>query len=120
MTRDNTTGIRLCILTALAVFVQSSNSAFVSSAMESDMTLIPRSVIFGNPERVGANISPDGKNMSFLAPREGVLNVFVVERGKDISEAKPVTNEKVRPLRQYYWSAGGDEILYVSWARRCV
>lgn len=81
--------------------------------MEFNTTLIPRSLIFGNPEHIGANISPNGRFMSFLAPCEGVLNVHVVERGEDLSEAKPVTNEKTRPLREYYWSAGGDEILYV-------
>jgi dipeptidyl aminopeptidase/acylaminoacyl peptidase len=95
-------------------------AAFISCSMkskpgveESTTTLIPRDVIFGNPERAGADISPDGKYMSFLAPHDGVLNVYVVERGKDLSEARHVTNEKVRPLRRYYWSPSSEEILYV-------
>src|SRR5437764_385555 len=74
--------------------------------------LIPRSVIFGNPERTGGRISPDGKYISFLAPRDGVLNVWVVERGKPISEARPLTNERVRPIRGHFWSANSEEILY--------
>src|SRR5688572_8896672 len=59
--------------------------------------LIPREAIFGNPERVGARISPDGKLITFLAPRDGVLNIWVVERGRPFSEARPLTAEKTRP-----------------------
>ena len=40
-----------------------------------DATLIPLEVLFGNPERVGAQISPDGTRLSYLAPLDGVLNV---------------------------------------------
>jgi dipeptidyl aminopeptidase/acylaminoacyl peptidase len=75
-------------------------------------TLIPRSVIFGNPERIGGRVSPDGKYVSFLAPREGVLNIWVVEHGKPLSEARAVTNEKVRPIRSHSWAANGEDILY--------
>src|SRR5687767_4080784 len=39
--------------------------------------LIPRRQIFGNPDRAGVQISPDGKYVSFLAPRDGVMNVYV-------------------------------------------
>ena len=74
--------------------------------------LIPRAAIFGNPERAAAQISPDGKYISFLAPRDGVLNVWVVERGKSLTDARPLTSEKVRPIRTYYWAANGDDIVY--------
>jgi len=74
--------------------------------------LIPRSVIFGNPERTGGRVSPDGKYVSFLAPRDGVLNVWVVERGKPLSEARAITNEKMRPIRTHSWAANSEDILY--------
>jgi dipeptidyl aminopeptidase/acylaminoacyl peptidase len=74
--------------------------------------LIPRSAIFGNPERAGGRLSPDGKYVGFLAPRAGVLNIWVVERGKSFSEARPLTNEKVRPIRSLSWAANGEDILY--------
>jgi dipeptidyl aminopeptidase/acylaminoacyl peptidase len=73
---------------------------------------IPRSAIFGNPERAGGRISPDGNYFSFLAPRDGVLNIWVVERGRPIAEARPLTNERVRPIRNHQWSANSGEILY--------
>ena len=75
--------------------------------------LIPRSAIFGNPERAAAEISPDGKYIAFLAPRDGVLNVWVVERGRPFSAARPLTHEKVRPVRGYSWAANARDILYV-------
>ena len=39
--------------------------------------LIPRQAIFGNPERTLARISPDGKWLSWVAPRDGVMNLFL-------------------------------------------
>ena len=74
--------------------------------------LIPRAVIFGNPERVGGRVSPDGRYISFLAPRDGVLNVWIVERGKPLIEARALTNEKVRPIRNHSWAANGEDIVY--------
>jgi hypothetical protein len=44
------------------------------------ITLIPRSALFGNPEKAQARVSPDGKYISFIAPRDGVLNVWLAER----------------------------------------
>jgi dipeptidyl aminopeptidase/acylaminoacyl peptidase len=75
--------------------------------------LIPRSVIFGNPERANAQISPDGRRIAFLAPRQGVLNIWVVDRGKPLSEARALTADRERPIRQYFWSADGEQVLYV-------
>jgi len=40
-------------------------------------TLIPRKLLFGNPERAAVTVSPDGSKLAFLAPVEGVLNVWV-------------------------------------------
>ena len=54
--------------------------------------VIPRSALFGNPEKTQARVSPDGKYVSFIAPKDGVLNVWVGPRS-DPSAAKPVTND---------------------------
>ncbi|MEA2685028.1 MAG: hypothetical protein QOE93_223, partial [Actinomycetota bacterium] len=37
--------------------------------------LVPREVLFGNPDRVSPSISPDGARLAWIAPDEGVLNV---------------------------------------------
>ena len=49
--------------------------------MNRETELIPRRLLFGNPERTAPRISPDGKYLSWLAPADGVLNVWVAETG---------------------------------------
>jgi dipeptidyl aminopeptidase/acylaminoacyl peptidase len=76
-----------------------------------DAKLIPRDVLFGNPERAMARLSPDGKYLSFMAPVDGVLNVWVGP-ADDMKQAKPVTKEKVRPVPGYSWAYDSKHILY--------
>src|SRR5579871_2844401 len=38
--------------------------------------LIPRQVLFGNPERIAPRLSPDGKRLAWIAPHDDVLNVW--------------------------------------------
>ena len=95
------------------LFIFASIMPRIAIAATSDATpLIPRAAIFGNPERAGAQISPDGRHVSFLAPRDGVLNIWVTERGKPLAGARPLTSEKVRPLRTYYWAPNGKDVIY--------
>jgi dipeptidyl aminopeptidase/acylaminoacyl peptidase len=73
--------------------------------------LIPRKLLFGNTDKTGAKISPDGKHISFLAPVDGVLNVWVAPVD-DLAAAKPVTHDKKRGIRSYFWAYNGKYILY--------
>jgi dipeptidyl aminopeptidase/acylaminoacyl peptidase len=75
--------------------------------------LIERAKLFGNPSKTGGRISPDGKWLSWIAPRDGVLNIWVAPAG-DPAAAKPLTAEKARPIRQYYWSPDSSMILFVN------
>ena len=74
--------------------------------------LIPRSVLFGNPERAAVRISPDGKHLSWLAPKNGVLNVWVAPIGK-LDQAKAVTSDTTRPIRIYFWAFTSKHLLYM-------
>ncbi len=73
--------------------------------------LIPRDVFFGNPERTSPRISPDGKQLSFLAPVDGVLNVWVGPVD-DLAKAKPVTTDKKRGIRMHAWAYTNGHVLY--------
>ena len=73
--------------------------------------LIPRHVLFGNPEKAMARMSHDGKRLAYLAPVDGVLNVWVGPID-DPSAAKPVTHEKDRPIEGYFWAYTNKHILY--------
>lgn len=83
-----------------------------STAATNDVELIPRDALFGNPERANVQISPDGKYLSWIAPVEGVLNVWIAPAG-DLSKAKAVTDDKARGIRQYFWSHRPDTLLYL-------
>ncbi|MFN3389146.1 MAG: alpha/beta fold hydrolase, partial [Allosphingosinicella sp.] len=48
-----------------------------------------------------------------IAPRDGVLNIYVAPAA-DPKAAKPLTNERERPIRQYFWSPDSRQILYIN------
>lgn len=73
--------------------------------------LIPLRHLFDNPERAAARLSPDGRRLSFLAPRDGVLNVWV--RDVEGGDAWPVTDDRLRGIRAYLWSRDSARILYL-------
>ncbi|MCE2992257.1 MAG: S9 family peptidase [Candidatus Jidaibacter sp.] len=73
---------------------------------------IPRKVLFGNPDKTAVRLSPDGKYISFIAPHEGVLNIFVGD-AKDPSAAKAVTFDKGRGIRSYFWGYREGELFYM-------
>ncbi len=79
-------------------------------------TLIPRKVLFGNPERASPRISPDGKKISYLAPLDGVLNVWVGS-ADDPKSAKPVTKDTGRGIHIYFWAYTNKHILYLQDAK---
>ncbi len=74
--------------------------------------IIPRKDIFGNPTRTSPAISPDGKSIAYIAPRDGVLNVFVAP-SDDIAAAKPVTADKKRGIREFFWTQNSRQLLYI-------
>ncbi|MEM8583673.1 MAG: alpha/beta fold hydrolase [Bacteroidota bacterium] len=75
--------------------------------------LIDREVFFGDPEITGAQLSPDGKYISFIKPHLDTRNVWVKERSAPFEDAKPITAATDRPIAGYFWSQDGQYILYV-------
>lgn len=74
--------------------------------------LIPRDVLFGNPDRASPQISPDGKRLAYLRPDEkNVLQVWIRTVGKTDDTA--VTKDEKRGIRQYYWAYDNTHILYL-------
>jgi dipeptidyl aminopeptidase/acylaminoacyl peptidase len=82
------------------------------AAANHETPLIPRSALFGNPVRAQARLSPDGRYISFLAPREGVLNVWLAPFGR-LDAAKPLTNERKRGIRQHQWADDSRHVLFL-------
>ena len=79
--------------------------------------LIPRSVLFGNPERTSPGISPDGTRLAWIAPRDGVLNVWVAPiggaDGVDWAAARAITEDTDRGVRVFGWARDGRHVLYL-------
>ncbi len=76
-----------------------------------DVPLIPRKAFFGNPEKARPRLSHDGKLLAYVAPLEGVLNVFVGPADKP-DAAKPVTHDKHRGVTAYSWAYTNQHIVY--------
>lgn len=75
-------------------------------------SLIPRELLFGNPDKVSVQLSPDGARISYLAPVDGVLNVWVGPVD-DPAAAEPVTYDTDRGIGGYLWAYTNEHILYV-------
>lgn len=74
--------------------------------------LISRDKLFGNPSRSGGRISPDGQWLSWIAPRDGVMNIWIAPIATP-DQAIALTDEKQRPIREYLWAPDSGSILYV-------
>ena len=74
---------------------------------------IPLEALFGNPVKAGPKISPDGRLFSFLAPDEGVLNVWVGKAADLGAAAKPVTKDRGRGIRSYFWAEDKKSLIYL-------
>ena len=77
-----------------------------------DVPLIPRRILFGDPERSLVRLSPDGRWISFLAPWEGVRNVWVAP-AEEPEAARVITRERERGVFSYHWAYDSRHILYL-------
>ena len=103
---------KLTLIAAAAAITLTSVAAGIAVAA-APPPLIERTKLFGNPSRSQGRISPDGQWLSWLAPRDGVMNVWVAPAA-DPSKARPLTAEKTRPIRSYFWSPDSKSILFIN------
>ena len=87
--------------------------AAISAQPLAAVPLIPRDALFGNPVKAAGRISPDGKWLSWIAPRDGVMNIWVAPAANPAA-AKALTNERKRPIRSYFWAPDSKQILFVN------
>ena len=92
---------------ALLVGFAGSNLGTGSAVRSRELPpLIPREVLFGNPQITSVNLSPDGRWISYLAPHQGVLNLWVRDLDGQ-APARVITQQRDRPQMPGYWTADG-------------
>jgi dipeptidyl aminopeptidase/acylaminoacyl peptidase len=101
--------MRVILALAAAILL----GALVMPSLAADTPLIPRADFFGNPTKAAGRISPDGQWLSYLAPRNGVLNVWVAPLAHP-DDARPMTDEHGRPVATYFWAPDSSMILYAT------
>ena len=82
-------------------------------ALAAEPPLTPRTAFFGNPVKVQGQLSPDGRWLSWMAPKDGVLNVWVAPFDAP-DKARVLTDEAKRPVAAYFWSQDSGMILYAT------
>jgi dipeptidyl aminopeptidase/acylaminoacyl peptidase len=93
------------------LLVLCSVAALAELCFAEEPGLIPRNVIFGNPEKTAPQISPDGTMLAYLAPRGGVLNVWIKTIGKEDDRA--VTADSIRGIFNYFWGGDSKHMMYL-------
>lgn len=76
------------------------------------MSLVPRREFFGPVDKSMLRLSLDGKYVAYLAPYNGVMYVFVQEKGR-LDSARAVTQDKGRGIFTFEWPYANDIILYM-------
>jgi len=104
--------MRTKLISALTLFAIAAGAALMlASCGGGQVELVPREVLFGNPEKARARLSPDGERIAYVAPVDGVLNVWVGALGAD--DAAPVTHDENRGIFQYFWAYDGVHLMYL-------
>ncbi|MFO1186250.1 MAG: hypothetical protein U1E87_01600 [Alphaproteobacteria bacterium] len=91
-------------LLALALFLPAACGERASG-------LISRAALFNEPTRFQIRISPDGRNLSFLAPVDGAMQIWIAPSG-DITAGRQLTKAKGHVVLYHRWSADGRTIVY--------
>jgi dipeptidyl aminopeptidase/acylaminoacyl peptidase len=103
----------LIALTVGASFLTFTAAPGFAQSKDAMPPLIDREIFFGNPEIGGAQISPDGKFISFAKPYKGTRNIWVKGVNEPFEKARVITAEAKRPIAGYFWSQDGKYILFV-------
>jgi len=84
---------------ALGTSLPFAGLAWKAAAQSTD--IVARRVFFDNPDYGSVRVSPDGQTLAFLAPIDGVRNLWVAPVA-DPGAARPVTHATDRNLASYY------------------
>lgn len=84
---------------------------FQKQTITDNNQIIPRKVLFGNPDKARVSLTHDGKYILYVAPKDGVLNIWLAP-SDDISKAEAITHDKGRGIWSYAKAYNNKNILY--------
>ncbi len=110
----------LLLVTSVALFVAACAGTIKTSekvtgdtkVAQSAAPLVDRELFFGDPLISSAQLSPNGKYISFIKPYKGARNIWIKGVDESFDSAKPITADK-RPVPGYFWSRDSKYVLYV-------
>lgn len=87
-------------------------SATIEKSQANLPPLIPREILFGNPEKTSPRLSPDGRYLAYLAPDENnILQVWLQTVGEEDDQI--ITSDKKRGIRIFFWTYNPDQLMYM-------
>jgi dipeptidyl aminopeptidase/acylaminoacyl peptidase len=104
-------GVRLWGLVGVLAAMIWAGAALPLAAKAELPPIIPREILFGNPVRVAPQLSWDGTRLAYLAPDEGVLNVWVRTVGKE--DDRVLTHDRGQGIRAFFWAPNDEQIIYI-------
>ncbi len=99
---------------AIALAVAQNSVVFAQDNKGENMKediLIPREVLFGNPDKIAVRMSENGEYISYIAPLDGVLNIFIAPTSNPL-DARAITDDRERGIRNYSWAKNNSNIIY--------
>jgi dipeptidyl aminopeptidase/acylaminoacyl peptidase len=84
---------------------------FGCTQQQQSVELIPLEVLFGNPTQVQARLAPDGSTLSYVAPYDGVLNLWI--RGENGEQDEVLTIDEDRGIKHHSWLFDSENILFL-------
>ncbi len=101
----------LTVLACAAALISCTEPQHRQASAASPPPLIGRAKLVGNVGRLQSRVSPDGAWLSWLAPHEGVINLWIAPTGRP-QEARALTREKIDRVGSHVWSPDSTALLY--------
>jgi dipeptidyl aminopeptidase/acylaminoacyl peptidase len=108
------TWVRAILILAALASPLAAQTPQAPTRTPTQIPLIPRAILFGNPDRARAALSPDGSTISYLAaaPNSSTLNVWIAPASR-IDDARVITRDNKRGIIRYWWAHTSNHILYM-------
>lgn len=98
--------------TAGLTMMASGTLVWSGAAAAEEVPLTPRQVFFRDPDRTVPRLSPDGRNLAWLEPHDGALNL-VMAAVEDVSHPRRLTHVTGRSLSTYFnWAFTNKHLVF--------